>query len=436
MDHNDGHGPRPGVGALVRDTPSASWSWPFLAGIAARCHTCVHGKEHAMRRALIILVGTGIAAIPAAMGLVGNASFAERLPVNVPVTVSTSSPHAGAGDDRDGLRVTRTAEPGDDRGGATRGSDESATHDAGDDHGGTRGGGSDDPATHDAGDDHGGTRGGGSDDPATHDAGDDQGAAPAPEAASGSDDPATHDAGDDHGGSGKGSGGPRIRRLSSVPTTADDPVPASAGAGSALRWVGPCLALAKRASAKSLGSGGRGGSSPARRAGADGARRGRGARHAGGQRLAEREAVNDAARMPTCSRGRRPAGPHRRPGRRGPAALQAIDALVRQRVLGPDVVRVKLWSPQGDPVRRRAPLIGRTFALSAEQRTSSAHRDAGRGLSTSTQAENQFETGDRLLEVYRPVWSPNGPVDLFEIYAPYDAVGDRDRPARAAASPA
>jgi hypothetical protein len=60
---------------------------------------------------------------------------------------------------------------------ATRRSDDPATHDAGDDKGGLRGGnGADDPAGHDAGDDKGGDRGGhGADDPAGHDAGDDKG---------------------------------------------------------------------------------------------------------------------------------------------------------------------------------------------------------------------------------------------------------------------
>jgi hypothetical protein len=51
--------------------------------------------------------------------------------------------------------------------------DDGANHDAGDDHGGDRGG-SDDGAGHDVGDDKGGTRGG-SDDGANHDAGDDHG---------------------------------------------------------------------------------------------------------------------------------------------------------------------------------------------------------------------------------------------------------------------
>jgi hypothetical protein len=61
--------------------------------------------------------------------------------------------------------------------------------------------GSDDPATHDAGDDKGGATAT-SDDPATHDAGDDKGGATASPT-----DPATHDTTDDSSGSGSGSGG-------------------------------------------------------------------------------------------------------------------------------------------------------------------------------------------------------------------------------------
>jgi len=86
-----------------------------------------------MRRIALITVGAAVAVIPALAGVLGNASFAERLPVPSPTTV-TSSPSASATPD------------------------DPATHDAGDDHGGDRPRSvSDDPATHDAGDDHGGT---------------------------------------------------------------------------------------------------------------------------------------------------------------------------------------------------------------------------------------------------------------------------------------
>ena len=35
------------------------------------------------------------------------------------------------------------------------------------------------------------------------------------------------------------------------------------------------------------------------------------------------------------------------------------------------------------------------------------------------------QIGDKLVEVYRPVWTPSGQEALFEIYAPYDQVGQR-----------
>ena len=74
------------------------------------------------------------------------------------------------------------------------------------------------------------------------------------------------------------------------------------------------------------------------------------------QRLAEREAVNDAATIadvladavitPALTDALADGEP---------AAVAAMDAVVRERVLGPRIVRVKLWSPDGSgPLRRRA----------------------------------------------------------------------------------
>jgi hypothetical protein len=88
----------------------------------------------------------------------------------------------------------------------SRGADDPATHDAGDDNGGaTSGSGSDDPATHDAGDDNGGATGGsGSDDPAPAPTAtaDDNGGSGGSGSGSGSDGGGS----DDSGGSGGGHG--------------------------------------------------------------------------------------------------------------------------------------------------------------------------------------------------------------------------------------
>jgi signal transduction histidine kinase len=145
------------------------------------------------------------------------------------------------------------------------------------------------------------------------------------------------------------------------------------------------------------------------------------------QRLAEREAVNDAATMTNVLAEAvvQPALTDALAAG-SPDAVQAMDTLVRDRVLGPDVVRVKLWSATGRVLYADEPaLVGRTFALSDEQRDVLSHPKTRAEVSDLDQAENEFETGDRLLEVYRPVWSPSGQEMLFEVYAPYESVGQR-----------
>ena len=70
-------------------------------------------------------------------------------------------------------------------------------------------------------------------------------------------------------------------------------------------------------------------------------------------------------------------------------------------------------------------LVGRTFALSPRQRQVLATPKTQAEISNLAEAENVFERGDRLLEVYRPVWTPSGTEVLFEMYAPYSSVGQR-----------
>ncbi|HOA02357.1 MAG TPA: hypothetical protein PKI27_08575, partial [Dermatophilaceae bacterium] len=90
-----------------------------------------------MKRIVMAIAATA-AVVPAALGLLGNESFAQSLPTAVPASVqlvsSSSSTPAGTADDNGGDRTTRTAEPGDDHGGdrTTR------TAEPGDDHGGDR----------------------------------------------------------------------------------------------------------------------------------------------------------------------------------------------------------------------------------------------------------------------------------------------------------
>jgi two-component system, NarL family, sensor kinase len=144
-------------------------------------------------------------------------------------------------------------------------------------------------------------------------------------------------------------------------------------------------------------------------------------------RLAEREAVNDAASLTNVLAEAviQPAMSDELLSG-SPEAVRAMDSIVRERVLGPSVVRVKLWSAQGRVLYADEPaLIGRTFALSQEQRDVLASPKTEAEVSDLSRPENEFETGDRLLEVYRPVWTPSGAEVLFEVYAPYETVGQR-----------
>jgi two-component system, NarL family, sensor kinase len=145
------------------------------------------------------------------------------------------------------------------------------------------------------------------------------------------------------------------------------------------------------------------------------------------QRLAEREAVNDAAStadvlaealvQPALTDALADGEP---------AAVATFDRLVRDRVLGPAVVRVKIWTPQGQVVYADEPqLIGRTFALGEDQALALSDPQTRAEVSDLSASENEFESGGRLLEVYRPVWTPSGRELLFELYSPYASVSDR-----------
>ena len=147
------------------------------------------------------------------------------------------------------------------------------------------------------------------------------------------------------------------------------------------------------------------------------------------RQLAEREAVNDAATMsdvlaqavvePSLTDGLQTGDP---------ASIAAFDEVARTQLLVGSIVRVKLWSADGRVLYAdERQLIGRTFPLSKEQREALARPATIADVSNLDESENAFESesADRAVEVYRPVWTPNGQVALFEFYASYDPVGAR-----------
>jgi two-component system NarL family sensor kinase len=111
-----------------------------------------------------------------------------------------------------------------------------------------------------------------------------------------------------------------------------------------------------------------------------------------------------------------------------PAAAQAsLDAAVTKHVVGNSVVRVKLWTPEGRIVYSdEKRLIGKTFPVDAGHRDSLADPKTLAEVTDLQRPENEFERGQgKLLEVYRPVWTPSGQPLLFETYTQYTSVTSR-----------
>jgi hypothetical protein len=116
--------------------------------------------ETVMKRIILTAVAALLVTVPAAIGLIGNTSFAQSVPVRVPpratVVDDTSAEHSAAehGDDKGGQRSPSTTEPGDDKGGQRSPSTTEPGHDqAGHDQAGQRS-----PSTTQPGDDKGGLR--------------------------------------------------------------------------------------------------------------------------------------------------------------------------------------------------------------------------------------------------------------------------------------
>ncbi|GAB3067822.1 sensor histidine kinase [Intrasporangium mesophilum] len=145
-------------------------------------------------------------------------------------------------------------------------------------------------------------------------------------------------------------------------------------------------------------------------------------------RLAEREAVNDVATttnllalsvvQPALTDGLLTGDE---------TAYANLDRIVRANVLPAGIVRVKLWRPDGTIVYAdEQRLVGQQFPLGTEQREALADPRTAAEVSDLDRSENEFERyGGKLLEVYRPVWTPSGTELLFEVYGDYAPVQAR-----------
>jgi signal transduction histidine kinase len=146
------------------------------------------------------------------------------------------------------------------------------------------------------------------------------------------------------------------------------------------------------------------------------------------RRLAEAEAVTDAAKTADLL-ANAVAQPALTDGllTGTPAAVAAMDKAIRAHVLGESIVRVKIWDPTGLILYSDAPaLIGQRFPLGAEERDVLTHPVVRADVSDLSAPENRLERGQgKLLQVYRPMWTPGLNPVVFETYARYDVVTSR-----------
>jgi signal transduction histidine kinase len=105
-------------------------------------------------------------------------------------------------------------------------------------------------------------------------------------------------------------------------------------------------------------------------------------------------------------------------------ATRVLDPIVRDNVVDSSLVRVKLWNAGGTVLYSDdARLIGRRFPLDADAREALTTPHTQAEISDLRAPENRLDRDQgKLLEVYRPVWTPNGTPLLFETYFTYDSV--------------
>ena len=109
-----------------------------------------------------------------------------------------------------------------------------------------------------------------------------------------------------------------------------------------------------------------------------------------------------------------------------PQALDAMDRLIRERVLSARVVRVKIWTRDGRILYSDARgLVGKGFGLDSGQQGALQSGHVIAEVSQLTKPENIYERPyQRLLEVYLPIRSPSNQAYLFETYQVYSSIVD------------
>jgi two-component system, NarL family, sensor kinase len=110
-----------------------------------------------------------------------------------------------------------------------------------------------------------------------------------------------------------------------------------------------------------------------------------------------------------------------------PDSVESMDRVVRDRLAAAEVLRVKIWTPDGRIVYSDEPrLIGDEYPLSEEDLEALEDGVTRAELSDLRRPENQYErSAGRLLEVYRQIRTPDGSPMLLETYSSYQDATSR-----------
>jgi len=143
------------------------------------------------------------------------------------------------------------------------------------------------------------------------------------------------------------------------------------------------------------------------------------------RRVGQREAIVDA-RTTTLVKAQTVVEPIATDGllTAQPAAVRAVDRVVRHGVLDRSLVRVKIWTRQGEIVYSdESRLDGTTYRLGDDELAALDKGVIEAEVSDLQKPENRFERQfHKMLEVYLPIRTPSGARLLFEAYYRYDAV--------------
>jgi signal transduction histidine kinase len=146
------------------------------------------------------------------------------------------------------------------------------------------------------------------------------------------------------------------------------------------------------------------------------------------ERVARRQAISDA-QLVTQVLARTVIEPSLEDGlvSGNPGAVWRLDKLVVDKIAGQSVVRVKLWTPDGQIVYsddHRA--IGARYPLGPSERAALESGTVDAEVSDLSKSENELDRHlGEMLEVYMAVRTPGGEPLLFETYSTYSAVSER-----------